>query len=804
MGLNITKLKEQVAILQRKYQTPKSEALKDKILYAYRKRVVTELESILQDTTNPMLVADLEELLETNWHLIKGTMLSYTALPDDELTELLIDIAQYVADSRINAVSLFENKDEIFSALWILMPTLRYMNPDSYIKPINGLFKHEKTTVEDVKQIIKTHINSEDGTYLIPILLLTEMHKPFTAKTLLFNPYFDYVKKQPPSEEYISQVTIARLTNHSKETRALACSLSHPIDVYDGSKRLPSPLYSSELLKKQIENKSYSGKDSLGLTEELLNKLNIKLYINSPEDLEIILNSNTDEIAKLYRYKFVRQQILLQFENLNQLIKFASTASSDKLEVILKPIASELLNNHLRLSRKFAQLLHALDEGRSKIICLIFKERLLQITNSCDYFYRIIKELESKSEYLELGFKQGTFFFDVIKSEFIERIQCDSDLGMLLEFADIQECGPICQQLKKERPEIFNEKFNIGECFSYLPVEKCKVVWSELNALFPHYINGVLNVKWIQQILAKVKNKNNMLEERGRIVYNDFKNDFTSILERSTNFMEVVGCLPLVFGSELYQSFESKLIEMIHEQNDLVIALNYLPIEVCKSICNTLKNSDKKAVNVNNIIEDQEKLGTIFFNLNANKYQVFFAAFKERLTELFLSQDLADIGKVMKSLEFEKELALCNALRDILPEIIKTNEQLITIDEFVKSDRSFEIICKVLDVHLLNSITSPPCLSVERNTIIVRLIEDKTKALRHISQSAQQQSKIDQTKISDYIPKLKDKVFSTISHSSLSNNLKATLWKGVTTVTDKWKTPPDSAIDSETGPTPNP
>src|SRR3990167_1327232 len=100
-----SELKEQLRQLKTQYDSlscNSSDNLQYRVLLAYSKKISTSLmEAFIQfDENSPEFIACLENVLNENWKLIQGTMLCYTALPNHDLTSIVCDIAQMVADYK--------------------------------------------------------------------------------------------------------------------------------------------------------------------------------------------------------------------------------------------------------------------------------------------------------------------------------------------------------------------------------------------------------------------------------------------------------------------------------------------------------------------------------------------------------------------------------------------------------------------------------------------------------------------------------------------------------------------------------
>src|ERR1700733_3231424 len=93
---SIDQLLKQIATLQENDQYLQAESLQERVSLAYRQKTLEELRRQLEGNSE-LLIPGLKDFLAKNWKIINGTVLSYTALPNDELTLLLCGIAELVA-----------------------------------------------------------------------------------------------------------------------------------------------------------------------------------------------------------------------------------------------------------------------------------------------------------------------------------------------------------------------------------------------------------------------------------------------------------------------------------------------------------------------------------------------------------------------------------------------------------------------------------------------------------------------------------------------------------------------------------
>ena len=173
--------------------------LKERVIVRYSQRVLDELNDLCHDRrlSENERIKKLQAMLENNWACINGTCLAYTALPEHPITELLCDVAEFVAQATEK------------SAIALLMPTVYLYHLISLKKNLDKL---------DLKQVLKTHILGREGKYLVPVELLVTLSYDDDF-TKIINPYFDY-ETMEVDWQYLSQDELARLKTHHAITQA--------------------------------------------------------------------------------------------------------------------------------------------------------------------------------------------------------------------------------------------------------------------------------------------------------------------------------------------------------------------------------------------------------------------------------------------------------------------------------------------------------------------------------------------------------------------------------------------------------
>ncbi len=113
--MDIEKIRSKITDIKKIYsnQNTSSVQFKGNIILAYTEAVLNKLTTIIHDTDNDKIIENIKLFIKNNWDLVKGSFLSYTAMPEDEITQLLLDLTEYVVE-----------KDTKLSPISILMPNI--------------------------------------------------------------------------------------------------------------------------------------------------------------------------------------------------------------------------------------------------------------------------------------------------------------------------------------------------------------------------------------------------------------------------------------------------------------------------------------------------------------------------------------------------------------------------------------------------------------------------------------------------------------------------------------------------------
>lgn len=196
--------------------------LANKMLIMHGRNVLKRLKALLESNSlKPTLISDLKSVLLENWNFIKGGVLCYTTLPEDPLTLFLCDVVQFLVESTpVISAAAAAVQAEPLNAIKILMPDICTESIDDEIASLEPF--QDETTLEwrhvDLRQILKTHVLSQDGLSLLPLNILARVSLDEPNQQII-NPYYDY--KQPKMLPYLGEEEKERLFEHSVFSRAI-------------------------------------------------------------------------------------------------------------------------------------------------------------------------------------------------------------------------------------------------------------------------------------------------------------------------------------------------------------------------------------------------------------------------------------------------------------------------------------------------------------------------------------------------------------------------------------------------------
>ena len=476
---------------------PEPALLKDKVVWAYARKTLDRLTTILEQEKN--VTEALETFLKDNWTLVNGTLLSPTTSPRGDITVLLKDIAQQVASET--------GKNPIH----ILMPTVYTESYDTDKYP----------NLDSLESVLETHCLGVDGQYLIPVKLLLELELT-PENTPTPNNYVDM--SGDASLYYIQPEALVRLGGHSELTRAIVESKK----AYDALSRDKSNLLGqlTELCRNLYMNSvSALGEEtnagggaypaiiqfsdyyeSLGDTEKtkipvelkasiekLLNlSSNKEDNINATENIETCIASRRSElVASMNGQEAILSSIAITGEQQAHLIEAAKLQFESAKQALAKALSEGTYpegRDDLGLTKPLLDALEITPTIFSladlKMIQSLSANEIREICADEALQEQIVAQLANLENLvifiMELAPDKLPAFLEVMSAKLArDFVQTPNDLAALLISLDIEKCKKICEA--PEVTEVLRPR-NMDAIIVHLSSEQRAVVFQTVNA----------------------------------------------------------------------------------------------------------------------------------------------------------------------------------------------------------------------------------------------------------------------------------------------------------------------------------
>ncbi len=221
MPKKLPDIRTEAAALLKHYRLLQPQLLKERIIVTNAQGVLATLVGLIEiacvsvdSVEYPEALQHIRQFFSDHWEKVQGNYLSYTAQSHSKLTELLCDVAVFIA----HAVA-----PDAPNALAILMPGLNFDNMHDDYPSLESVADTAKLLT-----ILKTHILGigENGLpdCLIPISALCgALHRDDEAAGII-DIRFDDKMLNPYAERFLKSSELQRLQQHTEQTRHLwAC-----------------------------------------------------------------------------------------------------------------------------------------------------------------------------------------------------------------------------------------------------------------------------------------------------------------------------------------------------------------------------------------------------------------------------------------------------------------------------------------------------------------------------------------------------------------------------------------------------
>lgn len=638
----VSNLLHSIAPIQREV---KSKLIED-VYSRYQNNVLEKIKAILQQPRDEQqLFKNLEDLLATNWQLISGTALSYTALPDDKITLLLCDIAGLLAQ--------YSRKNENKSVINFLMPTVA----------IESLSDSYPSLVElDIRQVLKSHVLGREGKYLIPAKqLLTLITAP---KTERYNIYYDY-EIHDESFAVLSEEEYERIIRHSPEAGALFSAYTqHDLCINEQG----SLLTHLHELCRHLRFNSIDGVGQEKLPGEGAYAAIIQFanYYNMLEDGKGKIPANVQaEIDKLIALASDPSQNnnATSADNIETCIKLRR----DKLEEVLRPaeqILSEIgvggqqkINLIDKARQHIADCEHALEKAIDQ--CSYRGTDKLGITKALADKLNApvsISSVDDLQEFMKLTPAEISHFCQdgVIQKQVVDQFQ---SIEVLIAF--------ICDTAPAKLEALFSacgnglaKKLLVGPTdFSALVMilsrERFQIVFEAMKDSLPRLIKNADDFRNVLRLLPS---------EQCTAVCETMKSSLPGFIAVAFGFSFLLELLSVEQRGVVFETMKSSLPKIIRSTNDFELIAQNLEEQQRVALCNHMPNLHRLVVDVEN---DFQKMSNLFPTKD----------YKQQFQQSYLNCLLTDIrAHVNKSKSSGSKLdQLCDSLSHTTQEFFQNS-----------------------------------------------------------------------------------------------------------------------------------
>lgn len=540
------------------------------ILIVYRTRVYTDLINIIlgEFQSSDLIIDKLEEYLREHAELIRSSAFCYTSIPEMDVTLLLCDIAELVAEQKIKKG--IENQ----CGLKILMPHLENIHSNSDRYPdLDEL---------DLKKVLRSHVLIKDSRYLLPASYLLESvdgsssnlcscNTSLALDKKLPNPYCDTSNYDASVYDlYLELSDIERLENHSDTTLELS-KVRHELYLQKkGKLTLLSRVHTL------IENLRFSGVSSgTGSEENAGNPVysSASSFFNYYTELP---KSVIDKVPPEVHAALTSFQTLTSDKNAN----FNAT---ETIETCVESIRYSLIDSLVVNGNE--SKFHAIGNCNETISTQLYDKLSSDEEHQSDLLKKIIESGESG--------KDHTIYSGVDSHHLTIRVL--EKLGITLPMKNYRDL----QVLIAMDPDSLNDFFDYDEDLALkviaiidsvnilveLSMEcKCSILSIILNKIKNHAVSLVSKSEIFSEWLIIVGN------ERSELICLALKSELNRIISDSYSFNQVSKRLSVVQRNSLYTTMHHDIIKFIHDGSSFNSIIEYLPPDAITVIYEDSKN----------------------------------------------------------------------------------------------------------------------------------------------------------------------------------------------------------------------
>ncbi len=635
--------------IQAHIQTLKEEPIKNSVRNLksdaralWRDYVIHNLSLLLSvHQEEPKRIEACRAFMTEVWHTIKGSCVCYTAQPDDEITHLLIHLA-YLVDPD--------------NPLKVLMPDVWQENLSNDYPHLNSI---------PVTEVFKTHILSENGTYLYPVSLITTIDLMTEKNTPPFNPYYNETVSSDPR---LSHSEYKRLEMHSLLIESLFQVRAHYQKLVSDEGHLLGQLLNL------VHELSINSVHSLG-EEENAGKGAYPAIIHFNQYYMLLPIEEKNKIPPRLKQEI---ELLLtlssnQIENSNATENMATCIATRKSHIFSEMIGKDELLSHIRL----------IDSHRHSLV---------QETR---------KIFESMRDELQHTLEKKTYTGNDALGVTLPLLK---KIGLNIRIRSVEDIGFVVQGISAENlPEILSQKHILSEIKSQLssvfdiitfimliPEDKLPAIFTSLGRVIfdvikrPSQLGQMFislqadKIKTILRLMDNhlfqiIENGNNLgclfeelLEEQRVVIYEHLKDKLPSILKNGTQLRNVLKHLPVQEHDRIYENIKNNIPHMIKNSEDFGNLVYYLSSEQFNF---SLQIAEEK---LSSVIKGPYLFADLLKKLSPERCVIFCDTRKDLALGCF--KNAFDLNGVLYTLDIEQCDIFCRATQEKIRAIMKSKD----------------------------------------------------------------------------------------------------------------------------------
>ncbi|STX88246.1 hypothetical protein [Legionella feeleii] len=645
--------------------------LSNRLLRGCYKRVLSDLEGLIRVESEPVkLASQLKGYLSAHWDLIKGTSLSYTALPEDGLTGLLVDIASFVAET------IKTSDDEPLYPLTVLMPTVAVESlvDDKDYPSLNELA---------LPEILRTHVLGREGSYLVPVRKLIDLQEK--PKSEWHNLYYDY-KAHSKAMALLSPEDYEQLSNHSLYTKALIeakaqyeLSLKEQGSLLYHLRELSSKLYFNSVDAIGQEKNAGSGTyDAIIQFNDYYTKLDEEAQKKIPsevkKEIDLLLSLSSDSTKNINATENIETCIATRRKLL--------VHAMGPVEQVLSEIGLTEETAKTLTAEKKAQFISCQNELKKAI-----EEKKYQGIDKRGLTLELVKTLN-----VDIAISSAADLQEIVKLSHSELDSLFKEASLQKQFVgqfeSLEGLVLFIHQTPIPKLQVFLNHCgqSLANKFILKPRDLIALLISLDSERLPLLSIAMADkIKTSDDFIALI---NNLSPEQFLVVCNALKEKLFKIIKTASDFKALLGSLSLEQGSVIFELMKDKIPELIKTAGDFQGVIGVLRNEQHIFIYEAMKHKLPSFINTANDFR------SVVNYLYAEQGSFVFEAVKDRLPKLITNA--LDFHKVLENLPYpEQRTFVFEAMSHVLPDFIETFYDFNDVIEFVSSGQRTLVLASV-------------------------------------------------------------------------------------------------------------